>query len=357
MKDFTRLNKTRQRIIHTFPTFGYLIERCRFGFTKCETCFTDGKDIIYDYDFYTSLNDEELYFTMMHEFCHILFGHCIRMKGKNKHIYNIASDIVVNGFLSYYGIDIRVHGEPYYFMHKGRLGYEYKVEEIYDDLMNEDMNYIQGIKSFDDHSMWTTESLPEELQDIYIAGNDEVNAIRKYDNKKIDYDWESLLIEYFNEVFDEEDYSYSKIDTRFYDSEFLLPDLYECEENKVNNVWVLIDVSGSINKEQFSKSIALIRSLIHTNYCEGYVSFFDDRVSTPVPIHDNIELNIEGYGGTDFILPLRMMNLLLPQIPDLIIYITDGEGTFPKSSDIPIIWMIDNEKIKQPPVGKVVYIR
>ena len=60
-------------------------------------------------------------------------------------------------------------------------------------------------------------------------------------------------------------------------------------------------------------------------------------------------LHIIGRGGTDFINPLRDAEKIRP---DVIIYMTDLDGSFPESCSVPVIWVSINTNNKKPPFGR-----
>lgn len=66
-----------------------------------KTAFTDGKVIGWNPDFLESLNPDEVVNVMCHEIYHVLFQHCARMKGKNRHPANIAIDYSVNNMIEF----------------------------------------------------------------------------------------------------------------------------------------------------------------------------------------------------------------------------------------------------------------
>ena len=64
-----------------------------------ETAATDGKTIFINQDYLTSLSSSEQNALLLHEVLHMALLHCIRIGGRDRHIWNIAADIVVNGLI------------------------------------------------------------------------------------------------------------------------------------------------------------------------------------------------------------------------------------------------------------------
>jgi predicted metal-dependent peptidase len=83
------------------------------------------------------------------------------------------------------------------------------------------------------------------------------------------------------------------------------------------------------------------------DYMQGWISFFDTKVSRPVSIEsiEEIEdLQVTGGGGTDYKPLFASLNDFFPaRYPAAIIILTDGWAPFPAQSDalgIPVLWMI-----------------
>ena len=64
-----------------------------------ETAATDGKTIFINQDYLPSLSSSEQNALLLHEVLHMALLHCIRIGGRDRHIWNIAADIVVNGLI------------------------------------------------------------------------------------------------------------------------------------------------------------------------------------------------------------------------------------------------------------------
>ena len=70
------------------------------------TAGTDGKNIYYNPNFIESITDDQQTFIFAHEICHIAFDHIFRSESKDKDLWNIATDSVVNAFLKQDGLPI-----------------------------------------------------------------------------------------------------------------------------------------------------------------------------------------------------------------------------------------------------------
>lgn len=222
---------------------------------------------------------------------------------------------------------------------------------------------------FDDHSKWG-ESKSNELneakwqQNIYDAvkvleGSKSYGTIPSLAKRMVEeiqnppIDWRTILINFIQT--DVYDYSFSPPDRRYDGSGFLLPDFNE-KEDKMENVWIAIDSSGSISDKQLSLALNEIKGAIeqYNGKFSGWVSFFDYHVTKPQPFEDLEDikrLELYGGGGTSFENIFKARRDYFDEDLSCIIIITDGYAPWPKESDadgIPVLWLFNNLNVKPP---------
>lgn len=122
----------KKRTLIKYPFFGTVISKLKFKEEKeIPTAGTDGKRVYYNPKFMSSLDEEEQVFVMAHEICHVAFDHIFRSEGKNKRLWNIATDAVINQFLKKDGLP----------MVKGGIdiaeAINYNAEKYYEKLLKE----------------------------------------------------------------------------------------------------------------------------------------------------------------------------------------------------------------------------
>ena len=97
----------KRRLLVKYPFFGSVVANCNFiAEPAVGTAGTDGKNIYYNPNFIESITDDQQTFIFAHEICHIAFDHIFRSEGKDKDLWNIATDSVVNAFLKQDGLPI-----------------------------------------------------------------------------------------------------------------------------------------------------------------------------------------------------------------------------------------------------------
>jgi predicted metal-dependent peptidase len=151
--------------------------------------------------------------------------------------------------------------------------------------------------------------------------------------------WRMLLAHYMTAVA-RDDYSYMRPSRR--EGDFILPTL----RSHQLELLVAVDTSGSIKDQEMEEFIAEIDALkgqvkarvtllpCDARLCEGAPWVFEpwEEFSRPS--------EIEGGGGTSF-LPVFDWVERSGALPDLLVYFTDAQGTFPPTEPhYPVIWLV-----------------
>ena len=386
-----RILTSRLRLLCNNGFFGVLLMHIKFGLDlECETAYTNGRKICFSPKFLDSLSDSELDFILMHEIMHVALKHCLRGQKFEPERFNMACDIVVNSNIllsnnmDENSITLKEYGVSMHRAPDGKEGFEYTAEQVYEMLPYMPVGSKKRVANdgeyWDDHSKWEEDSLDEfekEEWDQWVRTACEIISIRestktfgggpimakrllKHINKS-EIDWRTILNEFIQEEIN--DYSFSPPDRRFDDSPFFLPDFNEKDE-KIKNIWFLIDTSGSISDKAIDAAYAEICSAIEqfNGKFEGILSFTEGYVTEPISfesIEELMAIKPIGGGGNDFSAIFRYMrNNMLDNLPSQIIIITDGYDTFPNESaamGVPVLWLINNQDAN-PPWGKVARI-
>lgn len=126
------IESIKRRLLVKYPFFGSVVANSNFiAEPAVETAGTDGKTIYYNPNFIESITDEEQTFIFAHEICHIAFDHIFRSEGKDKVLWNIATDSVINAFLKQDGLPIVEGGIDI------PEAINYDAEEMYKKLLEE----------------------------------------------------------------------------------------------------------------------------------------------------------------------------------------------------------------------------
>lgn len=122
----------KRKLLIKYPTFGSVIANLEFKASKdIATAGTDGKVLLYNPKFVSGLSDKERTFLFAHEVCHVAFEHIFRSEGKDKQLWNIATDSVINALLKQDGLPMIEGGVDI------PEAVNYDAEEIYNKLLEE----------------------------------------------------------------------------------------------------------------------------------------------------------------------------------------------------------------------------
>lgn len=407
-----RLLLSRMRILINHGFYGLLLMHVIFSVDdSTDTAYTDGERIAFSPTFLDGLSDSELDFILMHEILHIVLRHALRDDDKDHLRYDTASDIVVNSIIllendcDLQSITLSQSGISMHTTPDGQEGNLYTTEEVYEMLSpllpsikggssggkqssktsngkqlsrkNNKTNLSFG-NTCDDHSRWGKSNNNEQMLrskwNNHISEAHEAMKNRSCGNipkliqrlldelMKPQIDWRSILNDFVQEEIN--NYSFSPPDRRFQNSPFFLPDFNE-KDYTVKNILFMIDTSGSMTNEMITAAYSEVKGAIEqfNGKLRGWLGFFDVAISEPIPFLDIDEFSLikpVGGGGTNFkIIFDYVSENMLTEPPASIIILTDGYAPFPKetaANGIPVLWLLNNDKIK-PPWGKIARIR
>lgn len=132
----------KRRMLIKYPFFGSAVASLKMRAAKgLGTIGTDGKSIYYDPKFLSEASEEKQTFLFAHEICHIAFNHILRSEGKDKELWNIATDAVINSFLEKDGMEIPEDGVSKKTLNERGFDVEsilgYNAEQLYNVLLKQ----------------------------------------------------------------------------------------------------------------------------------------------------------------------------------------------------------------------------
>lgn len=356
----------KRKLLVKYPYFGSVIANTEFIVNdSVEIAMTDEKNIYYNNKYLDNLSEKEKLFIFAHEICHIAFNHINRRKDKNKEIWNIATDAVINSFLEKDGLTL-IKGCIYI-----KDAYLYDAEELYNILLNKNKEESNDIKE-DIHSSWdvslnndNSEDVSEKemfnqnriekkkqlenmknslINNIYNSSNNSKNIdIRNIGINKPLVEWRRLLKESINY---EVDWSYKDA---YIEDGVLTPYL---EDVSCSVTEILLDTSGSVDEMLLRNFLIECKNILKVSRIK--VGCFDTQFYgfNEIKNEEDIEkLEFKGGGGTDFDIAVRSFTR---GIENKIIF-TDGESNMPNIY-CDVIWIVFGNKNINPKGGKVIYI-
>ena len=391
-----KLATARTRLILDKPFLGALVLRLPLVAANpswCKTTATDARKLYFSQDYIESLDIQETQFILAKQALHCALSHFARRQHRVKHRWDLACDYAVNPLLIQDGLKAppgTVTDESYEGM---------TAEEIYhciddfddenserekpsrahgedatrDPLQNEGEQHqqMQNPTETTDHDDETDETHglappPDELtsqqqeelsiqwqQRLAGAAQQAMQAGKLGGSmaRMVDFmlqpklPWRMLLAKYMT-ANARDDYSYSRPSSRRGD-----PAIFPSLRSAQVNVAVGIDISGSVSDQEMSEFLSEVdaikgnmRARITLLPCDSELTEGAPWIFEP---WENVQLPsvLKGGGGTSFRPVFKWLDLQ-DQHPDLLVYFTDCQGTFPDTAPCyPVIWLV---KGKQP---------
>lgn len=359
-----RIITLRTELVTEYPFFGRLLLHLIPAVAACGTACTDMERIIFDPEFVQKLSDDELKFVMLHEVMHCVLKHCIRGLTRDKDLYNIACDIVVNSLL-FEAMGLRifmVSGEiPMHLTPDNREGRDFTAEEVYDMLLNQGIENMQqssvnsiggkgqedvmrngngddngksdthddndngnnnagtgGFVRVDTHDIWEeiSDLVSQRLTDVWDVrirnaskncgcGTGVPFSTKRYieETKHMPRtNWKQVLADFIRH--DRADYTFQRRDTR-YSGDIIMPSFADnMYGDSVSELWLCVDTSGSISDRMLGMIYAEILSAsVQLDAFSGRMAFFDTKISDFFPFESEEDINNIhpiGRGGTNF---------------------------------------------------------
>lgn len=157
------------------------------------------------------------------------------------------------------------------------------------------------------------------------------------------------------------DYTYRRPNRRAHTNEVILPSLFYTSPK----VCVVIDTSGSMMADKrLQTGLEEISGILRAS--RARVEFIatdcdqEDRIK-PVAVRNMKEVykNLKGGGGTDFRPAFSYLQKRREKMPDIIVYLTDGEGQAPDvpPPKTPVIWVIIAQNKAPAKWGKTIFVK
>jgi len=355
---------------------------------KVETMALNGTTIRFNPEFIMQTDEDTLKFNLVHLAWHIVFFDELRVGSKEMEQWNQACDHYNNLMIkndSSCGIKVPSNATcdgQYKGWDKDKI-YQYILQnqppQPQDDPMSGDLGGGQGDGEGegegngdgDDQSQGqqptvSQEQLQREMENIVqqsamqanMAGGPVPSSVQEYldDLYNPKLPWESILAKYMDD-YSNEDYSYQKINKKFFPHGIILPTTYS---EGLGEIVIANDESGSVSDEEYKTYLGAI-SDIHTRLSPSaiHVLNFTTRIESQHKVErdDDInKINFRGCGGTH--IPCVFDHIERTGMkPQVLIIFSDMESEIPKvKPGYDVIWIsVNNSRFKQP-FGRCIHI-
>jgi predicted metal-dependent peptidase len=319
------------------------------------TAATDGKNILFNPDFLLSLPNSQQDGLHLHEVLHAALLHVPRRGERDRFLWNIAADIVVNGMIAQQGSFELPDGG----LRDEKLEH-LSVEEIYElllkqpkgkhelaiaDLLEEmpengdregdslSQNRKAALESHWRNAMQQATAIARTVAQgtMPVGFERELGAIQD-----AQLDWRSYLWRYLVQT---------PTDFVNFDRRFIGRGLYlESLEGETVQVYVAVDTSGSIDEKELGMFLSEVRGILNAYphlKCELY--YVDAAAYGPYNLHAKDEIPVpQGGGGTSFVPFFVKVEESWDRLTSgVCVYLTDGYGCFPEPApELPTLWVV-----------------
>lgn len=351
-----------------FPFWGYLLFQLKPTAIKdIPLTATDGEHLYYNEIELSKCSDSELRGLLIHEVQHVALGHLWRVGARDKLIWNLAGDYIINQ-------DIKKHENQSLSLPKG-VCYDQKyegwfTEAVYKDLLKTVKKYEISIgpkgkgkfKVCGSSAKWSKKDKGE-LKKMERKWNREIKRAaeihkkdrgdlpgelqRLVEDSEPKVDWKKVLISYITQSFD--DYTYSRPDRRLLSSDFIFPAMEFGE--KLEDIVIAIDTSGSISPKLLTDFVGEVKGITKSfSNVKAYCCSWDTQVYNWEEI-DRYTPKVKpmGGGGTSTICVFNEIKKRKIQ-PNCVLFFTDLYAEFPsKKPSFDVIWLAPKSDHGTPP--------
>jgi predicted metal-dependent peptidase len=389
-------------IIKSKSPFSYYV-LCQLTFQRLDEIGTMAIDVknkllLYNKEWISKLSTFELASVIEHELCHLFDMDYIRQKGKNVDVFNIASDIIINGQLALQGWNVS-RGISYWtfasIFQKYKIFIDnytkYSKEDLYEILMKE-LEKGENIKGSGEGGKGEGEKETEKDKEMKKALETlkkvmaEVTTDKRNEIIENNYDYESVKgmslnaithVDIHKDLPNEVKIIRDYIRRLF--TIFNLPELLNNEFNnalrerqswntkhiyshhlkkhlpyyngRVRNVILAIDTSGSISRDMASKFLKIATELAKRKDVNIYFIECDEEILHYSKIRSYEDIKkvgiLRGSGGTSFI-PVFDLALREHLHTTVLVYFTDLNGLYPQRTQFPfkVYWVVEDKTLK-----------
>lgn len=347
-----------------FPFYSAVYEYTeKIESNKIDTMGVSANKIFYNKEFVEKLHYDELLFVNLHELCHIALKHVLRRGDRQPQIWNIVNDLYVNALLNReieYNSAYRKVRLPSSALFSKKINIdsdsseelynifikqyeeqkddnsEYIVFDLRGDKITVSKNYrydlTNGVDGCEDDSQSdvTEVNIDRILREAAVRcklyGNNS-SSLEEVVNKllKSRLNWKRVVRKHLVDI-KSKDLTFSKPDKRMYYQEAIYPGNDGIKKG-LENIYIAIDTSGSVSREQLSTFYYQIKKLLDSYNVEATVIQFDSEIRKIDKLSKvgNTDINIHGRGGTVLEPVFNYLSKLKSSYkPNLLVVFTDG---------------------------------
>jgi len=386
-----KIQKAKAKLMLEHPYFGTIASSLQIQKSDdVESFVSDGKILQYNDEYFDSVAVNDVEFALANGAMHSLLKHEKRLGSRYDWLWQLATDYTINSMLVKNGLTL-----PEKANFQDRFDGMY-AEEVYEvlrsEIKNQEWSEDEGTAEEDQDAKDNSDNETKEQQRTEVGeGHPIDDADRESNNqdnisqeesenleqefleqvfKKMNRqgtlpkDLKYLVPEYFSHTIDWREQLYRYIASHAKSSFSFVPPnmkyLYRgiylpSLSSDLLRVVVAIDTSGSVDETLLGTFLAEVQSIT-----EQYPNYEIDIITADSQIQshevflpgETLNYEVQGRGGTDFRPVFEYIDKYV-DYPTLLLYFTDGFGTFPESEpNYDILWVMAEEI--EVPFGEVV---
>lgn len=329
---------------------------------------TNGKVIVFNPEYFMTLDSDQRIFLLLHEAMHVAFLHILRLGGRDADIWNQAADHVINLMLIARGFKM---------LPVGLANPKFKdmsTEEVYNHLIANPQDQsaaspekgggMGDIKEHPEGASIGQEEIEEILVRAAVQAQMQGEAVGSLPGEMQIYldkllkpklPWHRILQKYISS-FAKNDYTFRRPNRRFFPDHHL-PSLHS---ETLMDIAIGMDASGSMSTSDFSTCVMEVSSIFKMMKPNKItLVVFDDGIQSVTELHsinDLMNMKFTGQGGTTI---GPVLDWARKAKPELLLIFTDGGFYFTDSDGPeglnPIVWLIHDNKGFEADYGKVIH--
>jgi len=392
-----KIEKAKAKLMLDHPYFGTIASSLKLEKNnELLTFSSNGERMSYNSEYIDKLEASEVEFVMANGAMHAVLKHQHRSSGRTNWLWQTATDYVVNGMLVKNGMQA-----PVYANYEEKFSGMY-AEEVYELLraeMNSDEEYASAeqqteqieevedvhaenltaqaeYEASDDAKEEQEGSSEDKKEQQNIPDTDELSEEMKEHLEQIfqklkrqdslPKDLQFVVPEYFSHTVDWREMlygyiaSYAKSTYTFVppNMKYLYRGIYlPSLSSDLLRIVIAIDTSGSVDEDLLSAFLGEINSIM-----QSYPNYEIDVITADAKIQshkvflpgESLDYEVSGGGGTDFRPVFEYIDTTI-DYPTLLLYFTDGMGTFPDvEASYDVLWVMPAES--EVPFGEVMVL-
>ena len=395
-----KIEKAKAKLMLEHPYIGSIATALRLDENKETLTFSsDGVRLAYNDEYFEKAPLDEIEFALANGAMHALLKHKERTQDRVGRIWQAATDLAVNGMLvkndfvlpPYVYYDERFEGmyaEEIYDVLKDEMIYNQTLDEAEaptpDDAESEEgeenKDQQQPPRNSDHEQHSSSQSQPPTEQvSLEEIGMEEIEALheelrehfeqifRKFNRQgELPKGLELLVPEYFSHKihwreilyryiaeFAKSTYSFVPPNMKYLYRGIYLPSL----SSDLLRIVIAVDTSGSVDEGLLATFLGEVESIM-----QSYGNYEIDLITADAKVHshrtylpgERLDYTVSGGGGTDFCPTFAYIDAEI-NYPTLLLYFTDGMGSYPTDApNYDVMWVMPEEK--EVPFGEVLVL-